>query len=190
MNTPLLKLGPTADGAGYLKLRDALAMAESSNNPGAIQRHTRAVGLYQFIPRYWETFFWRETNRTLLSFLPKDPSAAERARAEREQKEILFPLYYTKQIAPFVAKTRADKVASSMSDIQVATAFHKLGAGAATKYFTTGFDASAGTADNEAIAAYIAKVDHFVSGAAGGQESMLASEHLNERAQALRDKYA
>jgi hypothetical protein len=154
-----LKLTGKAEGEGYTKLRDALATVESSNRPGAINEFTKASGLYQFIPRWWDKFAKKETGRDIASFMPKDKSQAELERAGNEQKNILFPKYYEKELAPFVAATRKRGLAKNLSDIQVATAFHKLGAGDATKYFKTGFDASRGTKGNEAIADYIAKVD-------------------------------
>ena len=154
-----LRLTGKAEGEGYEKLRDALATVESSNRPGAINKDTHASGLYQFIPRWWDKFSKKETGRDIASFMPKDNSAAELERAGSEQKNILFPKYYEKELAPFVAATRKKGLAKNLSDIQVATTFHKLGAGAATKYFKTGFDASLGTKGNEAIADYIAQVD-------------------------------
>lgn len=182
-----LKLGMKASGDGYNQLRDALAIVESSNNPGAIQRNTKAVGLYQFIPRYWDKFFQEETGRPLSSFLPKNQTPAEYERASREQKQILFPKYFEKELAPFVAETRRKGIAGKLSDIQIATAYHKLGAAAATKYFTTGFDASAGTKDNEAIGDYIAKVEKYVGRAPGSytpgpNKTLVAATYTNPAA--------
>jgi len=162
-----LRLGGKAEGEGYEKLRDALAVVESANRPGAVNEYTHASGLYQFIPKWWDKFAKKETGRDIASFMPKDKSQAELDRAGSEQKNILFPKYYEKELAPFVAATRKKGLAKNLSDIQVATAFHKLGARDATKYFKTGFDASRGTKGNEAIADYIAKVDRNI-GKGGG----------------------
>ena len=168
-----LRLTGKAEGEGYEKLRDALAAVESANKPGAINEHTHASGLYQFIPRWWDKFAKKETGRDIASFMPKDNSAAEAERAGNEQKNILFPKYYEKELAPFVAATRKKGLANGMSDIEIATTFHKLGARDATNYFKSGVDASLGTKGNEAIADYIAKVDKKIGKAPTGYKTGL-----------------
>jgi len=158
-----LRLGPTATGAGYERLRTALERAEASNDPGAIQRHTKAVGFYQFIPRWWNKWVKKNTGRELSSFLPKDDSPAERARAAKEQREVLFPAYYEKEMAPWMADMRKKGLGKGLSDIQLASTFHKLGSKHGTAYLKTGWDSSAGTVDNSPIADYNAQVDRYAS---------------------------
>lgn len=152
-----LRLTAHAQGQAYEQLRDTLILVESSNRPGAAQDNSSAKGLFQFTA-FWQKFTEQQTGRTLQSFLPKDNSPAELERSGREQREILFPKYYEKQIAPFVATIRREHLAEGQSDIDIAAAFHNAGEPAAYKYFKTGEDSVIGTKGNKGIRSYQAAV--------------------------------
>lgn len=151
------RLGMKATGEGYERLRRALESVESANDPGAIQRETRAVGLFQFMP-FWQQWVQKETGRPITDFLPKNDSPAEMARAAKEQREVVFPKYYEQQMAPWIAAQRKAGLGRGRSDLELGVMFHKLGAPSAREYLRSGYDASKGTKDNEPIEDYVRAV--------------------------------
>lgn len=175
-------LGPKATGEGYERLRRALESVEASNDPGAVQRNTVAAGLYQFMP-FWGKFVQEETGRPLKSFLPSDDSPAEMARSAKDQREILFPKYFEKEMSPWIAATRKSGLGKGRSDLELAIIYHKLGDQHATDYLQTGHDASKGTVDNQPIEQYVHAVASIaLSGRAATDAAVRKSKYHGDQA--------
>lgn len=174
-------LGARASGEGYERLRRALEEVESSNDPGAVQRHTNAVGFYQFMP-HWQKFVQKETGRSLQSFLPANDSAEAMEKSAREQREVLFPKYYEKEMAPWIASAKRSGLGKGRSDLDLAIMFHKLGGPAASNFLRTGRDASLGTVDNAPIQDYVRSVSAKArnKSAASDSTAQVSDYHYNQ----------
>jgi len=144
-------LGRKATGPDFERFRAALALKESSGNPSAVQWDTKARGLFQFIPRWHEKWVKEELGRSIDDFMPKDNSQAEMERATRAQMEELFPRYYERELAPFVAKMRKTGLGKDYADEDLAAMAHFAGSGGAEKFLKTGVDITKGTAGNAGV---------------------------------------
>jgi hypothetical protein len=161
------RLGPKASGARYERFRDSLALVESSGNPSVEQRSTFAKGLYQFVPSQWGGWVEERLGRSLSSFMPKNDSPAEMARAAKEQREILFPAYYEDKMAPWIAKQRQNGLGKGKSDEALGAIFHQLGPGGGHDLLKSGVDSTVGTVDNASSAVYQRRVETAAAGNPG-----------------------
>jgi hypothetical protein len=139
-----------AGGDDYKKFMAALALKESGGNPSAIQWDTKAHGLFQFIPRWHGEWIKEKTGKELSEYLPKDSTPEEMARSVKEQTETLFPAYYERELAPFVARMKKAGVSGNYSDTDLAAMAHFAGSAGAEKFLRTGFDNTLGTVGNSA----------------------------------------
>jgi hypothetical protein len=142
------KLGAKATGEGYERLRRALEAQEGGFDPGAVQRSTHAIGLYQFVPRWWDENVKKMTGRSLASFLPENDTPEAMAKSTKDQREILFPKYYEKELAPGIKALRNAGLGKGLTDIEIAGMIQLGGLGATRTYLKTGWDKTTGTADN------------------------------------------